>query len=61
MVFAKIPSLPVWWSSFLDIPLSNYALIFLLLSKGQLWGLLVTSAIGPGPWTEEGTNEGKLV
>jgi hypothetical protein len=38
----------------------NY-MIVLLFSKDQLWRLLVASAVGPGSWTEEGTNEGKLV
>jgi hypothetical protein len=28
---------------------------------GQLWRFLVTSAVGPGLWTEERTDEGKLV
>lgn len=28
---------------------------------GQLWRLLVTPAVGPGPWTEERTDERKLV
>src|SRR6187402_186778 len=32
-----------------------------LLGLGQLWRLLVASAVRPGLWTEERTDEGELV
>ena len=34
--------------------------IALLLLQDQLWRLLVAPAEGPGPWAEQGTDEGKL-
>lgn len=33
---------------------------YVLIDLGQLWRLLVTPAIGPGPWAEKRTDEGKL-
>jgi hypothetical protein len=35
--------------------------MFFCCTKGQLWRLLVASAIRPAFWAEERTDEGKLV
>jgi hypothetical protein len=39
----------------------NCVSLLLFFAKDQLWRLLVASAVGPGPWAEEGADEGKLV